>query len=280
MGINNYYKNKKVFIVGGSSGIGLATAHLLAQQGAHVCIFARREPLLQQAIEQLTSSVNNSSVNNSSAKDGCKIIYRCLDVVDELDVIEKFSCAARELGSPEILINCAGAAFPNYFENISAQQFESTLRLNVLGVRNVSSAVLPYMKQTGGHIINTSSLAGFIGVFGYTDYCASKFAIVGFSEALRQEVRQHGISVSVLYPPDTLTPGFAEEEKTKPKETRAISGNAKLLTPEQVAFALVKKIPKQKFHIIPTFDGQLSHLLKRWAPSLVSWVMERSIRNC
>jgi short-subunit dehydrogenase len=149
----------------------------------------------------------------------------------------------------------------------------------VLGVRNVSAAILPYMKQEGGHIINTSSMAGFIGVFGYTDYCASKFAIVGFSEALQQEVRRHKICISVLYPPDTLTPGFDVEEQTKPKETRAISGNAKLLTPEQVASALVKQIPRQKFHILPTLDGKVSHILKRWAPGLVSWVMERSIRN-
>jgi len=269
MRYKNYYKNKNIFIVGGSSGIGLKTAHLLAEKGANVCIFARREALLQEALEQLKTSV----------QDGRKVNYRSLDVVDEGDVIEKFSCAVNELGSPDILINCAGAAFPNYFENISADQFESTLRLNVLGVRNVSYAILPYMKKAGGHIINTSSIAGFIGVFGYTDYCASKFAIVGFSEALQQEVRQHDIQVSVLYPPDTLTAGFAEEEKTKPKETRAISGNAKLLTPEQVASALVNKIPKQHFHIHPTFDGRFSHLLKRWVPSLVSSLMERSIRN-
>lgn len=269
MRYKNYYKNKKVFIVGGSSGIGLTTAHLLAEKGADVCIFARRESLLQAALLQLKTSV----------QDGRQVSYRSLDVVNEADVIEKFSSAVAELGSPDILINCAGAAFPNYFENITAEQFESTLRLNVLGVRNVSFAVLPYMKQTGGHIIHTSSIAGFIGVFGYTDYSASKFAIVGFSEALQQEVRQHNIQVSVLYPPDTLTAGFTEEEKTKPKETRAISGNAKVLTPEQVASALVKKIPKQGFHIHPTFDGRLSHSLKRWIPSLVSWVMERSIRN-
>jgi len=265
----DYYKNKIVFIVGGSSGIGLKTAHLLVQKGADVCIFARRETLLQEALMQLQSSVQV----------GRQVSYRSLDVVDEADVIEKFSSAIDELGSPDILINCAGAAFPNYFENITAEQFERTLRLNVLGVRNVSFAVLPYMKQTGGHIINTSSIAGFIGVFGYTDYSASKFAIVGFSEALQQEVRQHDIQVSVLYPPDTLTAGFTEEEKTKPKETRAISGNAKVLTPEQVASAFVNKIPKQKFHIHPTLDGRLSHFLKRWSPSLVNWVMERSIRN-
>jgi len=265
----NYYHNKNIFIVGGSSGIGLSTALLLVEKGANVCVFARREPLLQQALQQLKALIQGNQ----------KISYRCLDVEKEADVIDKFSCAAIELGPPDILINCAGAAFPNYFENISAEQFESTLRLNVLGVRNVCFAVLPFMKQTGGHIINTSSIAGFIGVFGYTDYSASKFAIVGFSEALQQEVSHHGIRVSVLYPPDTLTAGFEEEEKTKPKETRAISGNAKVLTAEQVASALVKQIPKQAFHIHPKFDGWLSHLLKRWTPKLVDWVMYRSIRN-
>ncbi len=277
MSQNKYYKNKVVFIVGGSSGIGLATAQLLLRHGAHVCIFARRENLLQQALKSLKQGLQQEhKVLGNGAQ---QVSYRCLDVIDETDVVDKFACAVKELGQPDIMINCAGAAFPNYFENISAQQFEQTLRLNVLGVRNVSAAVLPYVKQTRGQIINTSSIAGFIGVFGYTDYSASKFAIVGFSEALRQEVRPHGVNVSVLYPPDTLTAGFEQEEKTKPKETRAISGNAKLLTPEQVAHSLVKKIPRNKFHIIPTLDGQFSHLMKRWLPSLVDYVMARSIRN-
>jgi short-subunit dehydrogenase len=285
MSKKNYYNNKTVFIVGGSSGIGLATAQLLLRQGANVCIFARRENLLQQALASLKQGLEGRERlerlegQEKREQDSQQLSYRCLDVIDEADVEVKFACAVSELGLPDIMINCAGAATPNYFENISAQQFEQTLRLNVLGVRNVSAAVLPYMKQTRGQIINTSSIAGFIGVFGYTDYSASKFAIVGFSEALRQEVRPHGVNVSVLYPPDTLTAGFEQEEKTKPKETRAISANAKLLTPEQVAQALVKKIPKARFHIIPTLDGQFSHLMKRWLPSLVDYVMARSIRN-
>ena len=66
-------------------------------------------------------------------------------------------------------------------------------------------------------------MAGFVGVFGYTDYCASKFAVVGLSEALRQELRPCGITVSVLCPPDTDTPGLANEDLTKPAETKAVS---------------------------------------------------------
>src|SRR5438477_366286 len=83
-----------------------------------------------------------------------------------------------------------------------------------------------------------ASLAGLIGVFGYTDYCASKFAIVGFSEALRSELKPHGIMVSVLCPPDVDTPGFAVENTTKPPETVAISEGAKPMTPDEVAAEL------------------------------------------
>ena len=92
--------------------------------------------------------------------------------------------------------------------------------------------------KKGSHVINVSSIGGFIGVFGFTAYSASKFGLIGLSEALRGELKPRGIAVSVLCPPDTDTPGMARENKTKPDETHAISGNVKLMSAENVAKAL------------------------------------------
>ena len=122
-------------------------------------------------------------------------------------------------------------------------------------------------------------MAGLIGVFGYTDYSASKFAIIGFSEALRSELKQYGITVSVLCPPDTDTPGLDEENKTKPEETKAISASAGLMQPDEVARALIKGMQKEKFLIIPGLDGKSTFMAKRLFPRLVEFIMDRQIKK-
>ena len=124
-----------------------------------------------------------------------------------------------------------------------------------------------------------ASLAGLIGVFGYTDYSASKFALVGFSEALRSELKAYNITVSVLCPPDTDTPGLAIENRTKPEETRAIAAAAKVMSPDAVADALIRGMARRTFLIIPGVDGRLSVLAKRLFPGVVERIMDRTVRQ-
>src|SRR5262249_37417443 len=111
----------------------------------------------------------------------------------------------------------------------------------------------------------------------YTDYCASKFALVGFSEALRSELKPHGLTVSVLCPPDTDTPGFATENLTKPEETRAISAGAKILGPDAIAQALLRGMERGTFLTIPGRDGRLGVLAQRLVPGVVRWAMDRTV---
>ncbi|HPS94197.1 MAG TPA: SDR family NAD(P)-dependent oxidoreductase, partial [Deltaproteobacteria bacterium] len=175
------------------------------------------------------------------------------------------------------LINCAGRAYPHYFEDITHAQFDNTMKTNLYGIWNTVSALVPHMKKKGGTIVNVSSLAGFIGVFGYTDYAASKFAVVGFSEALRSELRQCNISVALLCPPDTDTPGFATENLTKPEETRVLSKNTKVMQPDDVAREMIRGIRRETFLIIPCLDGKIVCFMKRHFPALVDSVMSREI---
>lgn len=266
---SNFYKNKTIYIFGGSCGIGFATACELAKHGAHIHIFARREDILKEAHQKIASLAASTST----------VSYSSVDVISANETIQAVLLANEKTGTPDIVINCVGAARPNYFENITAEQFEHTLKLNVLSVRNIAAAALPKLKETKGHLVNTSSVAGFIGTFGYTDYSASKFAIVGFSEALQQEVRSHGVSVSVIYPPDTYTEGFEEEEKTKPVETKALSKSNKPMTAKEMANAIVSALPSRKFNIIAGFDSKMTYLLKRCFPGIVSWVINREIKK-
>lgn len=268
------FKNKVVYITGGSSGIGLAIAKAVAGMEAHVVIFARREEQLRQALRNIGRS-RKSSVQRLEAYS--------MDVTDPAAVAQTISECVNAIGRPDILINAAGRAVPGYLKDISYKQFDETIKVNLHGVWITTAAILPYMKGDGGWIVNVSSIAGFIGLIGYTDYAASKFAVIGFSEALRNELKPSGIGVSVLCPPDTDTPGLAAEDKTKPHETRAVAGSAKLMQPENVARALIKGLRKGQFMIIPGLDGKLIWWVKRIAPSLVyavlDWIVARSRTN-
>lgn len=264
------FKEKIVFIFGGSSGIGLSLAKKLSAEGAHVVIFARTEKRLIAAIEE---------IQKHRLSDTQTTEYKQVDVSNCKSVDSVIALSAETYGAPDILINCAGRAYPRYFEDISFKQFDETMKTNMYGIWNTCSAAVPLMKKKGGWIINTSSMVGFLGVFGYTDYAASKFAIMGFSEALRSELEQFNIGVSILCPPDTDTPGFETENETKPEETRIISEGANIMTPDDVADICLKGLKKSKKIIIPGFDGKMTYLVKRFAPYIVDIVMNRSIKK-
>lgn len=264
------FRDKAVYIVGGSSGIGLAAGRLLAREGAHVLIFARRKEVLEQAVLQISAEARSGAQ---------RVAGLPLDVKDRRQVMVTMQETVQSFGAPDVLINSAGTSHPGYFEAIPYEHFEETMRVNVFGVWNTTSALVPYMKSRGGHIVNVSSVAGFIGLFGFTAYSASKFAIIGFSEALRSELKPHGIYVSVLCPPDTDTPLLHEAEKTKPPETKAISGKAKRMQPEDVARCLIRGMRKNRFMILPGLDSRWIYLAKRLFPSLVDLIVDRAVER-
>ena len=263
-------RDMKAFVVGASTGIGLATAEKLAARGDDVVIFARREGPLAEATRTLEARRRDASQ---------RVASRALDAADAARVAAVMEDVVAEMGPPDILVNCAGRAIPNYFDRIPVAQLEETLRQNVHTCWNTVHALVPHMKRRGGHIVNVSSLAGLIGVFGYTDYCAAKFAVIGFSDALRWELAPHRIAVSVLCPPDVDTPGLAQEDATKPRETRIVSEGARMLTPAAVADALLAGMAKRRFLIVPGAEGRLAHVAKRLLPGLVDILIARRLRG-
>lgn len=264
------FKDKIIYIPGGSSGIGLAAAKQLAGKGAHVFIFARTPSRLKTALQEISAAKIN---------DDQRFGARAVDVSDPSRVGDIMNAAVHDFGIPDILINTAGLSEPRIFENVTHEQFDRILKANLYGTRNTIFTLLPHMKKRGGHIVNTSSIAGIIGVFGYTDYCASKFALIGLSEALRMELKPFGINVSVLCPPDTDTPMLRDENKIKPEETKALAGGAKVLSADEVAQDLLKGIIKQKFMIIPGFEGKLIDKLRRWCPSVLMHFMDNTVKK-
>jgi 3-dehydrosphinganine reductase len=255
-------------VIGGSQGIGLAIAERLAADACDLVLVARDRETLEQARHQVLARGRTP---------GRRVVVRSLDITDPTAVDETMRATVAELGPPSLLINCAGRALPRRFEDLDAEQLQQTMDINLHGTVRVIAALLPAMKPAGGWIVNVSSLAGLIGVYGYTDYCASKFAVIGLSEALRQELWPMGIGVSVLCPPDTDTPGFARENETKPEETWAVAGRVRPMQATAVAEALLEGLARGRFLVIPGLESTLVHWIKRLCPALVEWVTRRAI---
>ncbi len=198
--------------------------------------------------------------------------------VDRMEVI--YNKFMRNHPVPDILINCAGVARPGYVEEIPPEVFHWTMNIDYHGTVNTIKLILPGMLERGtGHIINVSSIAGVIGIFGYTAYCGAKFAVKGFSDALRSEMKPKGIRVSVLFPPDTETPQFEWEQQFKPSETKAISGTAKPISPDFVAQHTLKAAARGKYAIAPGIEAKIMYLLGTRLGDLIYPVMDFLVRS-
>ncbi len=256
------FHNQLVVITGGSSGIGLETARLLAGQGAHLVLIARDAKKLKDACRLVEAGRRSPHQ---------KVVAVTLDVSDRATVMQAAGKLMDDMGAPDILIHSAGILLSDYFENITEQDFDRVMKTNVYGVWNMTAAMLPGMKaRRRGRIVILSSLAGLIGVFGYTGYCASKFALIGFAETLRSEVKRHNIAVSVVCPPKVTSPMDVAEQKTITPETRAVKVLAGTLTPEETAKAVVRGIRSSQYLIIPGVMAWLTYLAQKVAPGFVS----------
>ena len=192
-------------------------------------------------------------IRAAAAKPADQMISGSSVDVSQYDQVTRAVKELNEAGrTPDYLFNFAGVARPGYFHELPLQVFRDTMEINFFGTLHTCKAVAPLMMARGnGHIINTSSVAGLLGVFGYTAYGASKWAIRGFTDVLRSELKPHGVKVSILFPPDTDTPQLWEENKTKPPETKALSGNVKVVSPDDVAGVLLRNVERGPLHHHP-----------------------------
>nr|MDO8088572.1 SDR family oxidoreductase [Candidatus Sigynarchaeum springense] len=256
-------------ITGGSSGLGKALAILLAGGGSSVAIVARNEGRLAEA---------KAAIEAAKAGDGFVVAIQA-DVTDEKQVKDAFDGLVRDKGVPTHLFNCAGAANPGYVQDFSTADFEAAMRLDYFGTVIPTITLLPYFIARGsGQVVNVSSAGGFVGLIGYATYCPAKFAVMGFSEVLRHELKPKGIKVSVVCPPDMDTPGLATENKIKPEECKIISERGKLLKPEDVAKAVVDGVEKGRFYILPGESNYIFNM-KRLFPGLVFSIMDGDLRK-
>ncbi len=248
------YENKLVLITGGSSGIGLSVAKILAAQGAHIWILARREEQLQAARNEIEKARKNPDQKFGTLS---------ADVADRKEVLRVLEEFVQDVGTPDLLITSAGITYPGMFEDLPLEVFDDLMNVNYTGTVNVIKTLLPGMIQRkSGHIVIISSQAGLLGVIGYSAYGATKFALRGLADVLRIELREHHIKMSVVFPADTQTPQLEFDNAHKPPVTHALSsGNSKTYTAEEVAEAIVRNVARGKYIITPGIDSSLFYQL-------------------
>ena len=257
---------KLAFVIGGTEGIGLALAQLLLKSSADVVIASRSKEKQEKALTELQRDCN----------DGQRLAARSLDITDYAAMKTRLDEMISEFGVPDILINSAGVAHPQYIDQIDVAKIDQMIDLNFRGTVYLCRHMVPHMVKKGrGQIMNVSSVAGYVGLFGYTTYCGSKSAVIAFSEALREELIYSGVKVSVLCPPNTRTPGLDRENEFKPQEVLAIEEKVKVLEPAEVAAYALKKLARGSFMIIPTLDSKVAFYLKRYAPCILRKFVKR-----
>jgi 3-dehydrosphinganine reductase len=264
------FQGKTAIVCGGSKGIGKATAEDFVRLGGGVCIVARDPEVLEQTAERVRGlKVKPSQIVETIA----------CDTSDMEKLKPLFSNFIDEFGVPDYLLNVVGFAYPQYIENQTLEDFKRTMDVNYYGQLVPILILLPYFKEAKkGHIANVSSMLGYMGMSGYTTYTPSKFAVVGLSEALRSELKPYNITVSILYPPDTDTPGFELETIAKPEEVKIVSERAKLMSAEEVAEVFLEGVLNKKLHILPG-DANYIWRLNRLFPGLVRFIMDQDFRK-
>ncbi len=229
-------KERVAIITGASSGIGAATALAFGRAGMRVALFARRVDRLEQVAADVGASGGRAIAVPGDVRERASIA----------DLIERTIAA---YGRIDVLFNNAGLGRLGWLETLDPADVRLQIDVNLLGVIDATQLALPHMiRQRAGHIINMASLAGLIGTPTYSVYAATKFALAGFSEALRREVAPWGIHVSGVYPAGVETEwgdhvGYRRRTGvTTPRRLR--------LSPEYVARAVVGLVERPRRQVI------------------------------
>ncbi|XP_076449005.1 3-dehydrosphinganine reductase-like [Babylonia areolata] len=263
-----------VLVTGGSSGIGKCLAVEAAKRGASVTLLARNKARLAEAVEEVQKYITDGSKQ--------KVQSVSADISKDFSLLEEtVKQIEAEQGPITALINCAGTSMSGKFLETPLEDFKRMMDINYHGSVLLTRAVLPGMvARRQGRVVFVSSMAGQLGLFGYTAYSSSKFALRGLAESLQMEVKPHNIQVTLAFPPDTDTPGFAEEQKSKPRETRLLSESGGLFQPDVVARTIIQDMVKGRFLSSVGVDGfMLSTVTSGFSPvtSLLDAILQVSL---
>jgi len=249
-------EKKTVVVTGASSGIGRAAALELARRGANLVLAARREA----ALEEVARECRALGVD-------CRVVVT--DVTQRADCQHLIDVA----GTVDVLVNNAGFAIFDLFESAKSDDLELMMQTNYFGAVWCAQAVLPQMlARRSGTIVNVASIAGIMGYARMGGYCATKFAMIGFSETLRNEVMGRGVRVAMVCPGTVETEFFVKAERGKmPAASRLILA----IKPERVARAIAAAAQDGKYRRILPIGAALYMKFKEIFPRFAHLLMRR-----
>jgi short-subunit dehydrogenase len=257
-------EDRTVLVTGASSGIGHATALAFAKAGCHLVLAARRQDRLLALAEQVRTSTDR------------RVRAIPCDVTSTQDVRALFHELTRNGEELDVVVNNAGLGLYGPLEAISEAQLSQVMDVNVMGAFRVIRAAIPLLKRRrSGQIINVSSVLGHRGLPFLGGYAASKAALNAMTEALRLELRDHGIDVLLVSPGLTATEFretrlHAEGYQQEPIPLKAMSA-------EEVAEAIVSASRSRRRETVLTLPGRVMVLANRYAPTVFDRVADRFV---
>ena len=259
------FKDKVVILTGASSGIGRQMALDLAEEGAWLVLAARSLDKLNSLVVECTEL-------------GARAIAVQTDVSEEDQCKALIDATIAEFGRIDVLINNAGITARNRFDEMQVLwPFEKVMQTNYLGSVYCTYYALPHLKQSNGRLIAVSSMTGKVGVPNRSAYSASKFAMAGFFDALRVELADSGVSVTVIYPDFVETGSRLESigpDGNSVKE--AFKRGGKVMRVEEASEIMLKAIAQRKRESILSTRGKFTPLLKILLPNLVDRLVQKA----
>jgi len=266
--------NRTAVVTGAASGIGRAIAISLARRGCHLALADLNEAGLAETRERAVS-------------EGIRISLHRLDVADREAIASFPARVMSEHGRVDLLVNDAGVAVGGTFDQVSETDFDWLLAINFWGVVRMTRAFLPYLRASDdARIVNLSSLYGLISPPGQTAYCASKFAVRGFTQSLGNELEGSFIGVTVVHPGGVATsiarnarlPKDLGEEEAR-KRLAAVEKVLRL-PPETAGEIIVRAIERRKRRVLVGRDAKLMSVIERLLPvshwKVLWWLSERT----
>lgn len=255
------FVDRVVLITGAGGGFGRQMVRQFHAAGARLLLTDTRDDALRDAVSDAGDELVGAVTADLADEAGCAAI----------------AAFCKSAGvTPDVLVNNAGVAVAGRLDHVPRDRWETLMQLNLLAPMRLCALLLPAMVERGsGHIVNISSVAGWIGAQGLSSYCASKFGLRGFGEALAGELHDTGIRVTNIYPSFSRTP-ILDSPQFGYDERRAVPDYL-LTEPADVVARMLKGIRRNRLHVFPDTPGRLIYTVARFTPWLLP-VIDRRLR--
>lgn len=250
---------KTVLITGAGGGFGQQMTRQFRAAGCKLILTDLNEAALRGVVEDAGDDLLTAVAADLATGEGCAVMAG--------------TCTAQGI-APDVLVNNAGIGFGGRLDHVPGERWETLMQLNLLAPMRLVNIFLPGMiERDRGHIVNISSLAGWIGSPGLSSYCASKFGLRGFGESLAADLEDTGVQVTNVYPCFSRTP-ILDSPQYGYEARREVPENM-ISEPADVIANVIKGIERDTLHVFPDKHARRIHYLKRFVPWLIPMLNRR-----